>query len=211
LDNDGDGLLDMNDPDCSSPTDKKEGGGGIVEIAVPQGRDGVDNDGDGFSDLSDVNCDNSDDDSEGAPGTGVRCSNIISKNQKDALQEHAVALTQIAQKAGRQLTKTIDGKRTKQQVAGSLKRIVELRDLVFETTLGFPDVTVTCPGVVCSENNNFTNVERLKGFISRLRNLTKRLTARRYFRGSGFTVRNDPLVVTAKKNRRRGNQSVERV
>jgi hypothetical protein len=70
-------------------------------------------------------------------------------------------------------------------------------------------VTVTCPGLVCSEVDNFTNVERLKGYIARLRNLTKRLTARRYFTGSGFTVRNDPLVVKAKRTDAEGTKALK--
>lgn len=38
-DNDGDGLIDAADPDCSDPNDPREG-------ALPAGSDGADNDGD---------------------------------------------------------------------------------------------------------------------------------------------------------------------
>ena len=55
LDNDGDGFVDMSDPDCSSPQDNTE------DVWTPgntQCSDGLDNDGDGFVDLDDVDCAN---------------------------------------------------------------------------------------------------------------------------------------------------------
>ena len=44
-DNDGDGQLDLNDPDCDSPDDNSE--------SPPQCADGIDNDGDALIDLQD--------------------------------------------------------------------------------------------------------------------------------------------------------------
>jgi hypothetical protein len=47
IDNDGDGWLDTDDPDCTGPHDPSE---------VTQCRDGIDNDGDGLVDLDDPGC-----------------------------------------------------------------------------------------------------------------------------------------------------------
>lgn len=49
-DNDGDGLVDLNDPGCSSPSDSDESDG------TSQCQDGRDNDGDGLTDLNDTGC-----------------------------------------------------------------------------------------------------------------------------------------------------------
>lgn len=94
IDNDGDGLVDMSDPGCSSPEDNNEGDGttqcqdgkdndgdGAVDFpadfsctnkqdndeATPkaQCQDGVDNDGDGLSDLQDPGCSSAQDNNEG--------------------------------------------------------------------------------------------------------------------------------------------------
>jgi hypothetical protein len=48
IDNDGDGKIDLNDPDCTDPSDNSEHG---VTVYSPQCRDGVDNDGDGKIDA----------------------------------------------------------------------------------------------------------------------------------------------------------------
>ncbi|HII71147.1 TPA: PKD domain-containing protein [Candidatus Woesearchaeota archaeon] len=58
LDNDGDGLVDMNDPGCSNPSDNDE------YNYLPQCADGVDNDGDGLVDLNDPGCSGLSDDDE---------------------------------------------------------------------------------------------------------------------------------------------------
>jgi RTX calcium-binding nonapeptide repeat (4 copies) len=65
IDNDGDGTVDMEDPDCSSPDDDSEGSGG-----TPACDDGIDNDGDGTVDMEDPDCSSPDDDSEGSGGGG---------------------------------------------------------------------------------------------------------------------------------------------
>jgi hypothetical protein len=71
IDNDGDGSIDLDDPDCSSPDDNSEGsGGGGGGGGTPQCSDGVDNDGDGNIDLDDADCSSPDDNSEGSGGSG---------------------------------------------------------------------------------------------------------------------------------------------
>ena len=50
LDNDGDGLSDLNDPGCLNSDDDNEADG------TGQCQDGLDNDGDGFVDLDDAGC-----------------------------------------------------------------------------------------------------------------------------------------------------------
>ncbi|MFO8015577.1 MAG: hypothetical protein R6U32_00585, partial [Candidatus Woesearchaeota archaeon] len=58
IDNDGDGLTDMEDPGCSSPQDDDESDG------TSECQDGVDNDGDGLIDMEDPGCSSPQDDSE---------------------------------------------------------------------------------------------------------------------------------------------------
>ena len=66
IDNDGDGLIDLADPGCSSVSDNDE-----FNTAMPPATacsDGLDNDGDGLVDLADPGCsDASDDDEYNAP------------------------------------------------------------------------------------------------------------------------------------------------
>ncbi|MEX2196615.1 MAG: hypothetical protein WD844_15140 [Thermoleophilaceae bacterium] len=72
IDNDGDGLIDLADPDCDSPTDDSESGssgpGGPGTDRETRGEtecsDGRDNDGDGLIDLDDPDCESRSDDSE---------------------------------------------------------------------------------------------------------------------------------------------------
>ena len=59
LDNDGDGLVDMDDPGCLSSGDNDE------YNAPPQCDDGIDNDGDGVVDMEDPDCECATDNSEG--------------------------------------------------------------------------------------------------------------------------------------------------
>ena len=59
LDNDGDGLVDMDDPGCLSSGDRDE------YNAPPQCDDGIDNDGDGVVDMEDPDCECATDNSEG--------------------------------------------------------------------------------------------------------------------------------------------------
>ena len=60
LDNDGDGDIDMDDHDCSSPTDDSE-------EDLPECSDGEDNDGDGDIDMADDDCSSPTDDDEDPP------------------------------------------------------------------------------------------------------------------------------------------------
>ncbi|MBI4439947.1 hypothetical protein HY638_03160 [Candidatus Woesearchaeota archaeon] len=62
LDNDGDGLIDMNDPGCSSPQDDDESDG------TSQCQDGINNDGDSATDYpADFSCSSPQDDDETLP------------------------------------------------------------------------------------------------------------------------------------------------
>ena len=66
LDNDGDGLIDINDPGCSSPQDNDESDDNPPPPppVLAQCEDGVDNDGDSLVDLADPGCSSSSDDDE---------------------------------------------------------------------------------------------------------------------------------------------------
>ncbi len=61
IDNDGDGLVDMNDPGCASPSDNSEAN------SLPQCSDGIDNDGDGLVDMNDPGCASPSDNNETDP------------------------------------------------------------------------------------------------------------------------------------------------
>ena len=64
IDNDGDGLIDLQDPGCTDAGDNDE------TDKVPsttQCSDGIDNDGDGLIDLADLDCINAQDDDESTP------------------------------------------------------------------------------------------------------------------------------------------------
>ena len=65
IDNDGDGLIDMEDPDCTSEDDNTESGtSGPGPFTVYACSDGIDNDGDGKIDLQDPGCSDALDNSE---------------------------------------------------------------------------------------------------------------------------------------------------
>jgi len=61
-DDDGDGLIDMDDPDCDEPNDTLEG---------DSCADGVDNDGDGWIDLEDPGCEDENDSFEQGLGDAI--------------------------------------------------------------------------------------------------------------------------------------------
>lgn len=71
VDNDGDGLIDTNDPGChwdgdsTNPGSYRPNDDNEANVSGPrQCNDGIDNDSDGFVDLADPGCDNSSDDNE---------------------------------------------------------------------------------------------------------------------------------------------------
>lgn len=100
LDNDGDGLIDLQDPGCANGTDTDErnacadtvdnDGDGLVDLADPGCTDatdnnelnacgdGADNDGDGAVDMADSGCSGTTDNNEG-DGPAVSCS-VSSQN-----------------------------------------------------------------------------------------------------------------------------------
>tara|TARA_Y100000310_G_scaffold327251_1_gene393300 strand:- start:4304 stop:6856 length:2553 start_codon:yes stop_codon:yes gene_type:complete len=71
IDNDGDGLIDLNDPGCDNSEDNNEFNEPTEAPPPPpepetttQCSDGFDNDGDGYTDLVDFDCDSPEDDTE---------------------------------------------------------------------------------------------------------------------------------------------------
>jgi len=69
VDNDGDGLVDLQDPGCTNAEDNDETND---PPPTTQCSDGVDNDGDGFIDLADPGCENADDNNE----TNASCGEV---------------------------------------------------------------------------------------------------------------------------------------
>ncbi|MBU1643912.1 MAG: tandem-95 repeat protein [Nanoarchaeota archaeon] len=80
LDNDGDGLVDLNDPGCSDLSDDDE----TNSSSVPQCNDGIDNDGDGLVDLNDPGCSDLSDDDETNSSSVPQCKDGID-NDGDGL------------------------------------------------------------------------------------------------------------------------------
>jgi hypothetical protein len=70
VDNDGDGLVDLDDPGCDNAADDDE-----TDAVVPQCSDGVDNDDDGLTDLQDPACESTEDDDESDDPPPPQCSN----------------------------------------------------------------------------------------------------------------------------------------
>jgi|GEM_PF-949707 len=64
IDNDGDGLVDLQDPGCANSGDNNETD---EPTPITQCNDGVDNDGDGLVDLADSDCIDAQDDDESTP------------------------------------------------------------------------------------------------------------------------------------------------
>ncbi len=71
VDNDGDGLVDTQDPGCSSPTDTSERAANLVCD------DGADNDGDGAIDNADAGCSSPTDNDEANCGDGTKNGNEV--------------------------------------------------------------------------------------------------------------------------------------
>jgi hypothetical protein len=72
-DNDGDGLGDLDDPDCFDGSDNTEG---TSPVGGTQCTDGIDNDGDGAIDSVDAECTGPLDDVEGSFATGIPGDNM---------------------------------------------------------------------------------------------------------------------------------------
>ena len=72
VDNDGDGLVDLDDPGCASAADQDE-----TDEVLPQCSDGEDNDADGLIDLQDRGCASTQDDDESDDPPLPQCSNGI--------------------------------------------------------------------------------------------------------------------------------------
>src|SRR3989338_5260398 len=74
-DNDADGLVDLEDPGCTSASDDDE----TNPVLVPACRDGIDNDQDGFIDLFDTGCSNpqDNDESDGPVQGTTQCSDLV--------------------------------------------------------------------------------------------------------------------------------------
>jgi len=90
IDNDGDGLVDMQDPGCNSAQDNTES----PDPAPMQCADGIDNDNDGVVDLMDPDCDTASDNTEsGTMGTStgtttmMQCADTVD-NDADGLIDY---------------------------------------------------------------------------------------------------------------------------
>lgn len=70
IDNDGDGLVDLDDPGCDAPSDDDE-----TDAVIAQCADGVDNDDDGLIDLQDPACASAEDDDESDDPPVPQCNN----------------------------------------------------------------------------------------------------------------------------------------
>jgi hypothetical protein len=77
VDDDGDGLVDMADPGCSSTSDTDEYNAPPPPPPATQCADGVDNDGDGLIDLNDAGCTDSSDNDEATIDAAPICGGTL--------------------------------------------------------------------------------------------------------------------------------------
>ena len=97
IDNDGDGLVDRQDPGCTSESDVSEGS---AAVAVAQCADGIDNNGDGLTDWpEDPFCESLADTLEAAPPAELQLSinpPLIKKDQQCTITFAARAVRSCA-------------------------------------------------------------------------------------------------------------------
>lgn len=87
LDNDGDGLTDLNDQGCTDSADNNEYD--VLTPPSPQCADGIDNDSDNLTDLDDPGCTGMDDDDEfNEPAPVAQCADGVD-NDSDGLTDLA--------------------------------------------------------------------------------------------------------------------------
>ena len=77
LDNDDDGLIDSQDPQCTGADDNDESSG----LVLAQCADMIDNDGDGDIDLDDRGCTDAADDSESGEVMLTQCSDEVDNDE----------------------------------------------------------------------------------------------------------------------------------
>jgi len=108
IDNDGDGLVDLQDPGCSNAGDDNE-----TDEPAPttQCNDGVDNDGDGVIDLSDPDCLNAQDDDESTPPPcgDVTTETVIRDDWGDGYCADVTVVNESCETVVWQVTVAIDG------------------------------------------------------------------------------------------------------
>jgi hypothetical protein len=75
LDNDGDGLVDADDPQCFGGGSREDGVLALGAVGVCS--NGLDDDGDGLVDADDDGCRSGADDDEGRPGPALPCENAL--------------------------------------------------------------------------------------------------------------------------------------
>jgi len=106
LDNDGDGLVDLNDPGCENAQDNDE-----TNVPPPQYQcnDGVDNDGDGLIDLDDPGCENAQDDDEYNSSGDLEVEVLIQDDWGNGYRADVIIRNNSAQDQDWQVTLDVEG------------------------------------------------------------------------------------------------------
>ncbi len=97
IDNDSDGLVDLQDPGCEDAQDDDETDPVVILAAC---EDGIDNDSDGLVDLQDPGCEDAQDDDETDPVVPTQQPNIIVINTDDQRADSIRHLPKIRQWLG---------------------------------------------------------------------------------------------------------------
>ena len=122
------------------------------------------------------------------------------------LNATALALNKLAQQSV-SLLKSLGTEAGNKSAADAQKRASDNLAAIQALTIKIPNVIVSCPETPtgCVRVDNQPSIEGLQGQINVSVHIVKRATARANFLKTGETVRNDPIVVKAKKLQDAGN------
>jgi hypothetical protein len=127
------------------------------------------------------------------------------------LDEVAVKLSELSQKAAAFLESTAPKEAT--DSARSAARAARYSERAKTLLLEFPVIIRNCPAApkTCSTVDRGPTIARLRGLYAEAVNSVKRITARAYFRKTGKTNRNDPLVKQAIELEKVGNAELNKL
>jgi hypothetical protein len=144
---------------------------------------------------------------------------------KSDLNETALNLAVLARKAAKQLG-ALASKRVKQgtlsasmaskltrDAARAARKAGVLSKRAQSLALGFPEVIKSCPfsPPFCETVDRGETIEALRGLYADIVDQVKRIQARKNFKISGTTMRNDELVVEGKRLNELGNEQLDKL
>ena len=134
------------------------------------------------------------------PACTKGCSNVVSETTKASLDDLAVQLADLTVKAADDLIKAVKTSQVKKDAERAKKRAADFIVEANSLTIKFPNISQTCADAPpqCRQLDNGTTIQKLKELYARQRSAVQRFVARANFRQTGKTIRNKPLVVSAK-------------